>query len=188
MDTEMFNKVVFNSNFKAIFFLLLIVFWASSCKVFRADKQSNANTHAHGESKLEEYNKLTKANELINLARNYTGVPYKSGGTSGDGMDCSGLIYKVCQTAGLSLPRISYQQAEIGFDITLPEIQIGDLVFFKTAKGSSKISHVGLVTDVSYPENITFIHASTSKGVREDNLNNNYWKKAFAKATRPFVF
>jgi probable lipoprotein NlpC len=179
-------------NFKPLKIVLIfsLVFVLSSCKIFKNNKPQTTSTHTHTNINTIEAASIesAKANDLIGLARNYTGVPYKSGGTTGDGMDCSGLIYTVCQSAGLSIPRISYQQAEIGDPIEIEQIQKGDLVFFKTAKGSSKISHVGLVTEVAWPQTVTFIHSSSSRGVIEDNLFSNYWKKAFAKATRPFVF
>jgi probable lipoprotein NlpC len=180
-------------NFKQIqtyFLFVIISFTVSSCKIFRSNN-STTNTHTHKvepkHSKSSNPKIAPQAVELISLARSYTGVPYKSGGTTEDGMDCSGLLYKVCQTAGLSIPRISYQQAEIGEEIDLEDVQQGDFVFFSTAKSTNRISHVGLVTEVN-PQSILFIHSSTSKGVREDNLYSDYWKKAFAKATRPFVF
>lgn len=177
-------------QFKTYFWFVIISFSISSCKIFRSNK-STTNTHSHKvepkSSKSTNIKSAPQAIELISLARTYTGVPYKSGGTTEAGMDCSGLLYKVCQTAGLSIPRISYQQAEIGEEIDLDDVQKGDFVFFSTAKSSNRISHVGMITEVN-PQSIIFIHSSTSKGVREDNLFSDYWKKAFAKATRPFVF
>ncbi len=177
-------------HFRIIFWLITFSFSISSCKIFRSNK-STANTHTHKTEKdIEKL--ITKKNniqtsELISMARTFTGVPYKSGGTTDAGMDCSGLIFKVCQNMGLTIPRISYQQAEVGIEIDLDQVQKGDLVFFNTSS-QNRISHVGLVTEVNYPEKILFIHSTTSKGVREDNVFTDYWKKAFAKATRPFVF
>lgn len=177
-------------QFQTYFWIITISFSISSCKIFRSNKSSNT-THSHKVEPRTNKTTTTKtapqAIELISLARSYTGVPYKPGGTTEDGMDCSGLLYKVCQTVGLSIPRISYQQAEIGEEIDLDDVQKGDFVFFSTAKSTNRISHVGLVTEVN-SQSILFIHSSTSKGVREDNLYSDYWKKAFAKATRPFVF
>lgn len=183
-------KFNFSQKIRVSFWVITISFSISSCKIFRSNN-STANTHSHKVEPNINKSANTKiapqAIELISLARSYTGVPYKPGGTTEDGMDCSGLLYKVCQTAGLSIPRISYQQAEIGEEIDLDDVQKGDFVFFSTAKSTNRISHVGLVTEVN-SQSILFIHSSTSKGVREDNLYSDYWKKAFAKATRPFVF
>jgi probable lipoprotein NlpC len=184
------NKFYNLKQIQTYFWILTISFSISSCKIFRSNN-TTANTHSHKVEPKSTNSTNAKiapqAIELISLARSYTGVPYKPGGTTEEGMDCSGLLYKVCQTAGLSIPRISYQQAEIGEEIDLDDVQKGDFVFFSTAKSTNRISHVGLVTEVN-PQSILFIHSSTSKGVREDNLYSDYWKKAFAKATRPFVF
>lgn len=181
---------LFLRQLRLLIWLLTISLSISSCKIFRSNKSIN-NTHTHKTETVIEKPITTKSNvqtsELITMARTYTGVPYKSGGTSDAGMDCSGLIFKICQNMGISIPRISYQQAEVGTEIDLDQVQKGDLVFFNTSS-QNRISHVGLVTEVNYPEKILFIHSSTSKGVREDNVFSDYWKKAFAKATRPFVF
>ncbi len=176
------------SHLQALFILLLLSFILSSCKIFKSNKSTNTssntknNTHTH--TTISSY----KVDELIDFARSFTGVPYRSGGLSNEGFDCSGLMFTVCKNAGLILPRISYQQAEVGDEIAIEQIKKGDFLFFKTSKNSNQISHVGMVTQVEQPSSITFIHASTSKGVREDNLFSEYWKKSFAKATRPFVF
>lgn len=189
-----FKNYIFLIEFKMknTAYIVFLLFFLSSCKIFKSNKSNSpsAETHSHTKNSSEKtkVNSSQQTENLIGLARTYKGVPYRSGGTTEAGMDCSGLIYTVCQNAGLSIPRISYQQAEIGQEISINEIQKGDFVFFRTANNSSRISHVGMVTEVSTPQNITFIHSSTSKGVREDNLFSDYWKKAFAKATRPFVF
>ena len=187
------EKLIYNrlkiSQLKIVLFGLLISFVLTSCKIFRSSKKSDSNTNTGHNTHSHSANISNKnIEEIIILARNYTGVPYQLGGNSDNGFDCSGLIFTVCKNIGVSIPRISYQQAEIGVEVEFKEIQKGDLVFFRTAKNSNQISHVGLVTEVNPPQNIMFIHSSTSKGVREDNLFSDYWKKAFAKATRPFVF
>lgn len=181
------------SKTKSIFWVFVAILFLSSCKIFRGNKSTTASGESHThtktiDKKAKKVNKNVNSENLISLARTFKGVPYKPGGISESGMDCSGLIYTVCQNAGFAIPRISYQQAEIGQEIAIEEIQKGDLVFFRTSKNSDRISHVGLVTEVALPQNIMFIHSSTSKGVREDNLFSDYWKKAFTKATRPFVF
>lgn len=183
------HKDLIVSQLRSIVYCFVLMISISSCKIFKTKNASSA-THRHEKSgnNTAELKTNKKAEDIIILARNYTGVPYKMGGTTTDGMDCSGLIYTVSQKAGLVIPRISYQQAEIGTEVELEKVVQGDLVFFNTAKNSNKISHVGLVTEVAYPQKIIFIHSSTSKGVREDNLFSDYWKKAFVKATRPFVF
>ncbi|UFH53648.1 C40 family peptidase [Spirosoma sp. KNUC1025] len=104
-----------------------------------------------------------------------------------DGIDCSGLVYAVFSTVGLKMPRVSWQQSEVGHEVEVTEILPGDLIFFVPDKGQAGyVSHTGIVTEVNGGQNIRFIHASSSRGVREDNLYSDYFKGRFVKALRPF--
>lgn len=125
-----------------------------------------------------------KIDQIVGTSYGYLGTPYQFGGLSKSGLDCSGLLYLVFKENGYTLPRNSAEQAKIGKEIKIDEVQKGDLLFFGT--GNAGINHVGLITEVKEPTQVKFVHSSTSKGVREDYLSTTYWKKAFIKATRPF--
>lgn len=125
--------------------------------------------------------KNTNTHSVIKEAYKFLGTPYKYGGTTKSGMDCSGLVINAFQSVGLNMPRISRDQANQGKTIRLRDVREGDLVFFKTS--GSTINHVGIVEKVQNGE-VFFIHSSTSKGVIVSSMNETYWNKRFVKATR----
>lgn len=157
-----------------LIFTFLCLFFATGCGLFRSSKMDNSSTYSS-----------QKVGNVVQKARSYVGSPYKYGGTSAAGFDCSGLVTVAFQSANLTLPRTSYDMATVGKEIKQKEIQKGDLVFFVTSKEGTRINHVGIVTEIDKDGNVKFIHASDS-GVREDNLSSKYYKSKFVKATRPF--
>ncbi|WP_162428792.1 C40 family peptidase [Pontibacter pudoricolor] len=124
---------------------------------------------------------------VIETARSYTGVPYRWGGTTRVGMDCSGLLCTSFESIDVKLPRTSDEQSRFGKEVRVKDLQEGDLVFFGANRNSNQITHVGLVTEVIDDNNIRFIHASTSLGVIENNLFSAHYQKIFIKAVRPAI-
>lgn len=123
---------------------------------------------------------------VIAAARGFMGTPYKWGGATRSGMDCSGLLVSSFRVANIELPRTSAAQSNYGKRVGLHELRPGDLVFFSARKGRGKITHVGMVTEVRGQREVIFIHASSSLGVVENNLHSDYYRKIFIKAQRPF--
>lgn len=127
---------------------------------------------------------LTLTDKIIAIAETQKGTPYKAGGTTKNGFDCSGLVMTSFKKEGVLLPRASYQMATKGKEIDLKDVKRGDLVFFKTnAQKPNKISHVGLVTSVDNGV-VSFIHSTTKKGVIISSIDEEYYKKSFCKAKR----
>ncbi|NVK48767.1 MAG: C40 family peptidase [Cyclobacteriaceae bacterium] len=121
--------------------------------------------------------------QVINTAKSYYGTPYKYGGTTRAGMDCSALLFHSFYSVGINLPRISADQAEQGVKVSTRDLKPGDVLFFATGKRKKRVTHAGIVTEVQKGD-IRFIHASTSLGVTEDYLSNRYWNKVFLFARR----
>lgn len=125
----------------------------------------------------------SRARRIIDHAFAFDGVRYKRGGTTTEGMDCSGLVVTTFDRENIPLPRVSREIARVGSLIDLKEVAEGDLLFFATRKNSKMISHVGIVTNArnGYVE---FIHASTSNGVIVSNLTEKFWNSTFIQARR----
>jgi cell wall-associated NlpC family hydrolase len=120
-----------------------------------------------------------EGSEVVREANKFVGVPYRNGGTSSNGLDCSGLVVVVYEKFGIAMPRTSNEQAKFGTQVDRSGLQPGDLVFFRTS-GSTRITHVGI-----YSGDGQFIHASTrAKRVQYDRLDNRYFKKRYATARR----
>lgn len=128
---------------------------------------------------------VTDVETVITAARTFLGTPYKYGGTTRSGMDCSGLLLNSFKTVDVNLPRSSEAQSKVGKEIKrMNDLEPGDLVFFATGKKKDEITHVGLVTDVKARDNIKFIHSSSSLGVVETNLFAEYYVKRFRGGRR----
>ena len=125
-----------------------------------------------------------KVDIVVTRARSYINTPYKYGGTTTLGMDCSGLLMRSFEAIDTYIPRTAKEQSKLGNKVTLSELKEGDLVFFKTMKKKGRVTHAGLVTDARKKDRIMFIHASSSRGVIEVNLMSDYYRKAFVKARR----
>lgn len=107
----------------------------------------------------------------------YKGTPYRYGGTTKKGFDCSGFVGKVYKNAfKIQLPRTTKQIATKGRKVSKKNLKVGDLVFFRPTR---RYRHVGI-----YMGNGYFMHSSTSKGVIKSRLDNVYWKKKYKQARR----
>lgn len=158
-----------------ILFLIIISFI-----VFRfVNQESEESKKTNDQLKIES----TKISKLLEIANFYNGVSYMAGGTTKNGMDCSGLVNTSFKKIGIQLPRSSKAISTKGTEILLNEVKAGDLLFFDIARLKGGINHVGLVTLIENGE-VFFIHSTTSKGVIISSMNESYWKNEFVKATR----
>lgn len=116
--------------------------------------------------------------EVVKIAKEQLGAPYRFGGTTPSGFDCSGFVQYIFDKIGIELPRTSSEQYQVGTAVNKEDLLPGDLVFFKGTYKSG-ISHSGI-----YIGNSEFISATTSQGVAVASMNNSYWKPKFAGARR----
>lgn len=120
--------------------------------------------------------------ELVLKASENIGTRYRSGGTSTEGFDCSGLMYYTFSSYDIKLPRSSVEMASYGLKIDAQNAQKGDLIFFKT-RGSGRINHVGMVVEVLDGE-IKFIHSATHGGVIISSTKESYYQRNLAQVNR----
>ena len=114
---------------------------------------------------------------FIKVATGFLGAPYRLGGATVKGIDCSAFVRKMYSFFDIALPRTAREQSAVGVRIDRGHLEEGDLVFFKTRK---PIGHVGI-----YIGNNEFVHASyRGKSVRIDNLDQPYFQKRFQRAVR----
>ncbi|ECF6591927.1 endopeptidase [Salmonella enterica] len=141
--------------------------------------QAGCSTHQAPAPNARLSDSITVIAGLNDQLQSWRGTPYRYGGMSRRGVDCSGFVVVTMRDKfDLQLPRDTREQSKIGTRIDKDELLPGDLVFFKTGSGESGL-HVGI-----YDTNNEFIHASTSRGVMRSSLDNVYWRKSFWQARR----
>lgn len=124
----------------------------------------------------------SKANYLIAKASENLGTPYRSGGITSAGFDCSGLMFATFKNIDMILPRSSYDMANYGTKVDKSTAQKGDLIFFATF-GGRRVSHVGMITEI-LDDDIKFIHSSTQSGVIISSIKEDYYGKNFVQINR----
>ena len=135
-----------------------------SQKIIREVERENQNLH------------LTK---LLRPIRAYLGTPYKFGGDTRRGMDCSGFVCKVFKESfKIKLSHNASQQYIRSTKILSSDLRLGDLVFFSINRSGS-IGHVGIYLGKNY-----FAHASVSRGVTVSNLTEEYYRLRYVGAGR----
>jgi len=147
----------------------------------KPEKKEIENITKGGRDFRKEKNEAIKPLDQSKMMREiskYMGVSYVHGGSSVDGIDCSGytmMVYK--NSMSIPLPRSSYEQSKVGTAVKLSELKFGDLIFFNTTGESA--SHVGI-----YLGDDLFAHASVSLGVTISSLQSGYYDKRYECARR----
>ncbi|MFA5513083.1 MAG: C40 family peptidase [Candidatus Kapaibacterium sp.] len=176
-----------NLNIKLILILITLVFLQAcqpnvrfATKAYRGSKSykqssessKNNTTKQANIDKLDFMTNDEFANLIIDEAEKWLGVPYKYGGETFSGADCSGFVSQVFLKAGIKLPRTSSQQFRYAEQVNFVEKKAGDLIFFKK---NGTVNHVGIYIGQGY-----MIHASTSSGVERQSIHEDYYIKRVA--------
>jgi murein DD-endopeptidase len=120
----------------------------------------------------------TQPHPGLAIARDMIGKPYRYGGASPRGFDCSGLVYYSYRRAGIEVPRTTTEQYRQSEHLNLANLQPGDLLFFRISR--RKPSHVGI-----YAGGGRFVHApSRGKRVAYASLSDPYWETRLIGAGR----
>lgn len=119
-----------------------------------------------------------KGSMILRIAQSHIGTPYRYGGDSPQGFDCSGLVQYSHKNAGIAIPRTAHDQYKAATPVRMAELQPGDVIFFR--QNFRRVSHVGI-----YAGQGKFIHAPNSgKRVKLTALTNPYWSKRIVQTGR----
>lgn len=122
---------------------------------------------------------LTSREKILFEVIKFLDTPYKYGGNTNNGIDCSGFTKQVfMESISMELPRSAREQYGVGEKISKDDLKFGDLVFFNTRRRSNP-GHVGI-----YLGDNQFVHASLTLGVTVSSLDETYYKKRFVGARR----
>ena len=115
---------------------------------------------------------------IIQTAYSFLGVPYRWGGTSPNGMDCSAFVQRCFASVGIRLPRTAREQYQCGMPVATAQLQPGDRLYFQNKDGT--ITHTGIYIGEGF-----FIHSSSSrKGVAVSRLDEPMYVRMYAGARR----
>lgn len=126
-----------------------------------------------------------QVNSLLSFAHKFRGVPYRWGGTTPRGFDCSGFTSYVFSNFGYKLARRGSHQFHNGDRVDRSNLKPGDLVFFGGRGNRPGIGHVGIVTAVDgNGHDFSFIHASTRRGITVSHSSESYYSARYRSACR----
>ena len=165
-------------NFKLFFILVGLTVIFSSCRTSapRLDYQAlaRASVLLGIDINLEDDHKLYLE------AADWIGAPYRGGGDSKRGTDCSGMVYQIYRKVyRIQAPRNTEELKNKSNKVAKRNLKEGDLVFFSSNRSRKRVAHVGI-----YLKSGKFIHSSTSRGVIVSRLNEDYYLRHWISGGR----
>ncbi|MCL1051913.1 NlpC/P60 family protein [Shewanella abyssi] len=155
-----------------VLFVLVFILLLNACSSAPSAPSRDISNRDNSSEKIALDNATAVKKQLMQLHSEWKGTPYRFGGMSKSGVDCSGFVaLGFNDKFGVKLPRTTDEQRSVGKSVSKNQLREGDLVFFKTGWSTR---HVGI-----YIGNDQFLHASTSQGVMISSLNNRYWKQKY---------
>ncbi len=161
--------------------ILLGLLVTCSCSIRSAPRYTADSTDSDSVARELKDRRRASPNRLARVVEGYLGVPYKWGGTTRAGMDCSAFARAIFrQTYGIELPRTTRQLYSIGRTVSRrQDLKPGDLVFFRNTFSGPGVSHVGI-----YLGKRRFAHAGVSTGATITSLDHPYFRLRYAGARR----
>ncbi len=162
------NNINYFSKTIAIAIPILTIFGITACK---PDPHPRNPNYAIKKPKVIH---TPSRKSLKKMVKDLQGSPYVWAEEGPNNFDCSGFTYYMYGSMGITIPRVSREQAKVGKKISIKQLQYGDLIFFATKRNSSKINHVGMYLGDGW-----FTHASTVKYevVYSNIFTSSYYKK-----------
>jgi len=161
-------------------YLVSVVIMFSGCSSTPEKPVASSQTSSDTKASAKTYKRSTPlkystGHQIVAIAESLIGSPYRYGGASPKGFDCSGLVYYTHRQLDITVPRTTKQQAHHSPAKNLASAKPGDLLFFRIY--GDNVSHVGI-----YAGNDQFIHAPKSgKYVSYANINEPYWQQRLIK-------
>jgi len=163
-------------GFNRLCIVLGCVIFLTACS--STPRQNTPSSKVVSQSFSGDFNNQTAVKrQLLKQYKKWKGTPYRYGGTSLSGVDCSAFVQNTFHSKlGYKIPRTTRTQIKVGKKVSKSKLKVGDIVFFKTGRNAL---HNGI-----YLGGSQFMHASSSKGVTLSSLNNSYWKRTYLTSRR----
>lgn len=166
--------------------MLLLAMMFSSVSASRYEEYDDkTGTEADEDAGEDVVSDARSVDSLLAYAYKFRGRPYHIGSSGPMSFDCSGFTSYVFAHFGYRLQRVSSAQTNHGIPVSKHNVRPGDLVFFKgRSSRSRRIGHVGIASKLNPDGSFSFIHAATSQGVTESNINEHYYAVRYVTARR----